>query len=69
MSPGNEEFTSEFFDYSSKAWMKNKLRNGAQLVYRCDYEYSANRRCTMPVIVKKGSPTERCLKHKQRVQK
>ena len=35
MSAGNEEFTAEFFDESSKAWNSNKVRNGHQMAYKC----------------------------------
>jgi len=35
MSAGNEEFTAEFFDESSKAWLQNKVRMGASMVYKC----------------------------------
>ena len=35
MPGGTSEFTSEFFDYSSKAWMANKIRRGAMIYYRC----------------------------------
>ena len=35
MSAGNQEFTAEFFDKSSKAWMANKVRAGPCMTYRC----------------------------------
>ena len=33
--PGIQEFTSEFFDASSRAWMANKERSGASVGYVC----------------------------------
>jgi hypothetical protein len=35
MSAGNQEFTAEFFDESSKAWMANKVRAGPCMTYKC----------------------------------
>jgi hypothetical protein len=35
MSAGNQEFTAEFFNESSKAWMANKLRAGQSMTYKC----------------------------------
>jgi hypothetical protein len=35
MAAGNEEFTAEFFNESSKAWMANKLRAGQSMTYKC----------------------------------
>jgi hypothetical protein len=35
MSAGNEEFTAEFFNESSKAWMANKIRAGQSITYKC----------------------------------
>jgi hypothetical protein len=44
-SVGNSEFTAEFFDESSKAWMMNKKRVGASMVYRCTHITSSERQC------------------------
>lgn len=44
-SAGNTEFTAEFFDESSKAWMMNKTRVGASMVYRCTHMTSSERQC------------------------
>lgn len=35
MSAGNGEFTAEFFDESSNAWMRNKVRSGESMTYKC----------------------------------
>ena len=43
---GNSEFTSEFFDESSRAWMENKIRKGTMILYRCHYTHSTSRRCS-----------------------
>lgn len=44
-SPGITEFTPEFFDESSKAWLENKVRNGASYAYRCAYIHSNKKQC------------------------
>ena len=33
-----EEFSHEFFEQASAAWLKNKIRKGHQYVYKCDVE-------------------------------
>jgi len=43
---GIEEFTPKFFDESSAAWMANKVRVGAMMVYRCSYALSYSRQCS-----------------------
>ena len=35
MSAGNEEFTAEFFNESSRVWLQNKMRKGASMAYKC----------------------------------
>ena len=35
---GMEEFSHEFFEQASKAWLKNKIRRGHQYVYKCEVE-------------------------------
>ncbi len=43
--PGNSEFTSAFFDESSKAWMENKVRMGHAYAYKCHYIHSNKKQC------------------------
>ena len=44
MNPDNlEEFSPEWFDACSKAWMKNKKRMGASYVYVCEKEGCKNK--------------------------
>lgn len=46
MNPGNSEFTSEFFDESSTAWMANKLKkNDCTYVYKCNHLLLSGRPC------------------------
>jgi hypothetical protein len=45
MSVGNEEFTAEFFDDSSKAWMANKVRAGPSMTYKCQGSTRDNKPC------------------------
>ena len=57
--PGIDEFTPQYFDESSKAWMANKIRVGAGMVYRCSYAISSSRQC--PKAAESGS--EFCETH------
>ena len=63
--PGIDEFTPQYFDESSKAWMANKLRAGAMMVYRCSYTISSTRQC--PKAAESGSYF--CSTHKHVEQK
>ena len=45
MSAGNQEFTAEFFDESSKAWMANKVRAGPCMTYRCQGATKDSKTC------------------------
>jgi hypothetical protein len=49
--PGNSEFTPEFFDESSRAWLENKVRMGAGYTYKCDYIHSNTKQCRKPAIL------------------
>lgn len=50
MNPDNSEFTSEFFDQASKAWLENKVRYGASYRYKCAYIHSNKKQCSKPVV-------------------
>jgi len=65
MSAGNREFTAEFFDESSKAWMENKVRRGASMAYKCTIKTKAGKACVCKAVMKDGLSTRTCLKHKQ----
>ncbi len=39
------EFTSEFFDEASRAWLKNKKRVGASYIYVCIHIKSNQTQC------------------------
>jgi hypothetical protein len=43
--PGNSEFTREWFDESSREWMKNKARKGYATRYKCEHIHTNDRRC------------------------
>lgn len=58
MEPGNSEFTSEFFDESSKAWLENKIRKGCTYAYKCSYIHSNTRKCE-----KAADNNELCKRH------
>jgi hypothetical protein len=36
MAAGNSEFTADFFNESSKAWLTNKVKVGEQYRYKCE---------------------------------
>jgi hypothetical protein len=36
MAAGNSEFTADFFNDSSKAWLSNKVKVGEQYRYKCE---------------------------------
>jgi hypothetical protein len=46
--PGISEFTSEFFDQSTQAWLQNKIRCGHSYAYKCDYIHSNKKQCNQP---------------------
>jgi hypothetical protein len=48
---GNSEFTPEFFDESSRAWLENKVRMGAGYTYKCDYIHSNTKQCRKPAVI------------------
>lgn len=56
--PGISEFTSKFFDESSKAWLENKIRCGASYAYKCSYIHSNNKQCQHP-----ATESEYCKRH------
>jgi len=67
MSAGNSEFTAEFFDESSRAWMENKLRRGESMAYKCEAKTKAGKVCLCKAAMKDGMAPRRCVKHKQTV--
>ncbi len=48
MYPGISEFTPQFFDESSKAWLENKVRCGHSYAYKCQYIHSNKKQCSHP---------------------
>ncbi len=54
----NCEFTPEFFNESSKAWMENKIRIGATYSYKCTYIHSNQKLCQKPALF-----NEFCKRH------
>ena len=53
MSPAPKEFTSSFYDSSSRAWLANKKRNDQSYKYKCGVE-------DCPVLTKSSA---NCKKH------
>jgi hypothetical protein len=58
----DKEFSPAFFDASSKAWMENKVRQGYQVLYRCEFIHSNRKRCKGACS---ASTSDYCLKHKR----
>lgn len=56
--PGNSEFTPQYFDESTKAWMENKVRCDAAYSYKCSYIHSNNKQCHHP-----STQNEYCKRH------
>lgn len=63
--PGNAEFTPEFFEESSRAWMENKVRVGAQILYRCEYIHSNQKRCKKAAVSCITTDFHYCKQHKR----
>jgi len=64
MSTGNEEFTAEFFDESSRAWMANKVRRGASMAYKCEAKTKTGNACVCSAVMKNPMDPRLCAKHK-----
>jgi hypothetical protein len=62
--PGVEEFTSEFFDQSSEAWMKNKLRKGASMAYICIALTKEGNSCKRTAIMNDALSEHYCKQHR-----
>lgn len=63
MSAGNSEFTAEFFDESSRAWMANKKRVGYSMVYCCNYVVATGKQCKNNAKMPTGISPRRCKMH------
>jgi len=62
--PGIKEFTSEFFDQSSQAWMNNKVRKGHSMAYICAALTQEGKSCTRSAILKDGQSEHFCKQHR-----
>jgi len=45
MAAGNSEFTADFFNDSSKAWLLNKVKVGEQYRYKCEGTCVSGKKC------------------------
>lgn len=61
---GIQEFTSEFFDQSSQAWMNNKVRKGHSMAYICTALTQEGKSCTRSAILKDGQSEHFCKQHR-----
>lgn len=62
--PGIEEFTSDFFDQSSEAWMKNKVRKGASMAYICIALTKDGNSCKRIALMKDALSEHYCKQHR-----
>ena len=62
--PGIEEFTREFFDQSSEAWSKNKIRKGHCMAYKCTALTREGNPCSKSATMKDGTSDHLCKQHK-----
>lgn len=63
--PGIEEFTKEFFDQSSEAWMKNKVRKGHSMAYICTALTQEGNPCKRSAILKDAISEHTCKQHRK----
>ena len=68
MEPGNSEFTSEFFDNASNAWVENKIRHRGSYVYKCAYIHSNNKQCSKASTINEFSKRHTILLKSQNKQ-
>jgi hypothetical protein len=61
--PSIEEFTPEFFDECSDAWMKNKMRKGASMAYVCVATTKDGNQCTRSSVIKDAFSEHLCKQH------
>ena len=61
---GIEEFTPEFFDQSSDAWMKNKVRRGHSMAYICTALTQEGKSCKRSAILKDATSEHFCKQHR-----
>jgi hypothetical protein len=61
--PGIHEFTKEFFDQSSEAWMKNKIRRGHSMAYICIALTQEGKSCKRAAIMKDATSEHLCKQH------
>ena len=63
--PGIQEFTKEFFDQSSEAWMKNKVRRGHSMAYICTAVTHEGKSCKRTAILKDATTKHFCNQHRK----
>jgi hypothetical protein len=61
--PGVYEFTKEFFDQSSEAWMKNKVRRGHSMAYICIAITQEGKSCKRIALMKDATSEHLCKQH------
>ena len=66
MNTGNEEFTQEFFNESSKVWNSNKVRVGHSYKYKCEGICLSGRQCLKTSIQDSPlSSLHTCKQHRE----
>ena len=61
----NQEFTREFFDESSEAWSRNKIKRGHCMVYTCLALTKSGDRCLRAAHMKDGTSEYLCKQHRK----
>lgn len=60
---GIQEFTSEFFEQSSQAWMKNKVCKGHSMAYICTALTQEGKSCKRTATMKDATSDHVCKQH------
>ena len=60
---GIEEFTKEFFDQSSEAWLQNKIRRGHSMAYKCTALTQEGKSCKRTAVLKDALSKHCCIQH------
>ena len=61
----NQEFTREFFNESSEAWSRNKIKRGHCMVYICLALTKSGDRCPRAAHMKDGTSEYLCKQHRK----
>jgi len=63
LSKMDKEFTHAFFDASSEAWLKNKIRKGPSMAYICSAFTRDGKQCKKASYMKSPLSDHLCKQH------